>query len=491
VLIRFTPRDLSYLMFKRRKYFMGAVATALVLYCVLVIPQKSQYESTSSIVVKVIDQDVAMPDNMSEQQRANASSSANMSKEVINSEQVIITSQDVLIAALTAVGVDKVYPDISARAKRAHLPVLNVAAEKLLTDISVKVNSESNVLMLSLFNTDPRIARKTLEALVAATVSKQAHVMRDPRLPFLEGKVAALKADADAAQAALLEFKRRTRITSFDDELGLLLRQRDATQASRNQIQADLYAATGRAKSLQEALDHTPHAIALSDENDRMQHQIDTARDRLTAAQSRYEAARQRFREGNPELLDQQAQLQMAEKEFNQLAQASNTRVRTGANPLSLKISGDFSTARSDTTASKAAIEERDKQLEYLDSRIAYLNANEAELRTLERRRHMADRDYQSYLERAQSARIVSDMNQAGITSLAVLQPATLPYHPARPKKLLLLLLALVCGVGGGFGLCLFLELIDDTITLPEQAEEVTGLPLLAVIDHQQPEGAQ
>jgi uncharacterized protein involved in exopolysaccharide biosynthesis len=286
----------------------------------------------------------------------------------------------------------------------------------------------------------------------------------------------------------VLAFKQKTSISSFDEERSLLLKQRDTTQASRNEIQASLFGATGRAKSLGDSLDRTPRAIALSDENDRSVHQIDSARERLTAAKTRYEAAKQRFREGTPELVDQQEQLKLANEEFAQLSDQSNSRVRTGANPVSQALTQSFSTARSDATAMKAALQERDQQLVAIDARLAYLNTNEIQVRELERRRDLAEREYRSYLERAQSARIVSDMNEAGITSLSVLQAPTLAYRPSRPKKTLMFILTIVAALVGGLALCMFLETMDDTLALPEQIEANIGLPLLAVVNRQRPD---
>jgi uncharacterized protein involved in exopolysaccharide biosynthesis len=491
VVISFSPRHLSYLVFKRRKVFLGTLATALALYSGLVLTQKSQYESTSSIVVKIIDTDVAMPQRFSDQNGAVASSFSQLAKEVINSVQVVITSPDVLDKTINKVGIDTVYPRLTAKAQKAHLPVNTLAIEKLLQDISVRVNNETNVLQLSVFNTSPTVARATLQALVSATVQKHAMVMRDPRLQFLERKLATLKNEADSAEQATLQFKQKTGISSFDEERSLLLKQRDTTQNSRNEIQAQLFASSGRAKSLETFLANTPKAIAITDENDRMQRQMDVARERLTTAQTRYEAAKQRFTEGNPELIDQAAQLESAKRDFEAIGAQSNSRVRTGANPVNQALSQSFSTAKSDTTAMKAAIEERDAQLVQIDKRLNFLNQNEITMRELERRRDLAEREYRSYLERAQSARIVSDMNDAGLTSLSVLQAPTLPYQPARPRKFLMLLLALFAGLAGGLALCLFLESMDDTLALPEQVETAIGLPLLAVVNDHRPDGSR
>ena len=58
------------------------------------------------------DNELVTPDSFAERQGQSAASAANMAKQIMNSEQVIITSQDVLRSALERVGVAKVYPNI-------------------------------------------------------------------------------------------------------------------------------------------------------------------------------------------------------------------------------------------------------------------------------------------------------------------------------------------------------------------------------------------
>jgi succinoglycan biosynthesis transport protein ExoP len=487
MLTSLSPRNLSFVIFKRRKTFLGAVLLSLGLYAALVLTKPLQYESTASIMVKVVDQDMVMPDLMSRQEGRSALSSANLAKTIVNSEQVIITSPDVLANTLKQVGVEEAYPKAAKLAAKHHVPVNELAIELLLKDLAVQLNNDTNILMLSLFNTDAVVARRTLEALITATVEKQASIMRDPRLAFLEQKLASLKTQSDAARAELLAFKQKTSITSFDEERSLLLKQRDETQLKLSETQADLVSAAERGSTLEHTLNLTPKAIQLTDENDRLQHQLDEARARLSSAEARYEVARQRFTSDNPELRDQQAQLALARQAFTELTEQPMARVRTGANPLSQKLSGELTTARSEREANRAAAHAREQQLDEINKRLAFLDGNEAKLRELEHHLEINDREYRSYLERVQSARILSDMNQAGISNLSVVQRPTLPYKPARPRRLLMLALALFAGFACGLGASLVLELLDDRISLPEQIEEATGLPVLVTVNWKKP----
>jgi uncharacterized protein involved in exopolysaccharide biosynthesis len=483
MLTNLSPRNLVFIVFKRLKLFLGVLTVSLSLYAGLVLTQPVQFESNASVLVKIGDSELVTPDSFAEQQRGSAAASANMAKQIMNSEQVIITSQDVLRSALERTGVAKVYPSIMRDAAKAKVPPMTLAIDKLLKDLSIAVNNETNVLMLSLFNTDPKVARSALTSLIAATIDKQALVMRDPRLTFLETKLNSLKTESDKARQSLLEFKQSSGITSFDEERTLLLKQRDEVQLSLRKMQSDLVAAEGRGGVLKDTLARTPNQIALSNQNDLTLHQVDESRSRLTSIESQYQAAKARFTDNNPELQDLKAQLDSAKKNFNELSGQSGSRVVTGANPLSQRISADLSTAQSDADAFRKAVQERERQLEEINRRLAYLDTNEASLRELERRLSVSDKDYQSYMTRVQSARILNDMNQAGITNLSVVQAPSMPYKAARPKKMLLFVLALFAGLAGGLALCLLLEMLDDTIALPDQVEALTGLPLLAVVD--------
>jgi uncharacterized protein involved in exopolysaccharide biosynthesis len=480
-----SPQFLGHLIARRRRVVGAVLAVVMALYGLLVLTRPSQYESTASIIVKVGDQDMAMPDLVSEQQARGASATlaGNLAEKLINAAQLIITSEDVLKVALERVGVGKVYPDIALEAKQLKAPVLKIGVDRLLKDTTVTVNINTNVIRLSLFNEDPAVARLTLEALIAATIEKQALITRDPRLKFLESKLQALKVQGDAAQEQVLAFRQKTQITAFYEERSLLLKQRDETEVSLSQLQADLVAAKGRVQAIEVSLGATPERVELSDENDLMQRQIDEAQARVSAAQARYEAGKQRFAAGNPELLDEAAQLRAATVSLRKLRARPTARHRFGVNPLHQELKAELSKARSDVEASGAAIEERQLQLKKISERLGYLDSQELTMRELESQRESIGQEYRSYLQRVQSARIVTDMNIAGISSLGVLQRPTLPYKTARPRKLLLFVLALLAGFVASIGLCLLVERVDSTISLSEDVEAATGLPLLGVID--------
>ena len=85
---------------------------------------------------------------------------------------------------------------------------------------------------------------------------------------------------------------------------------------------------------------------------------------------------------------------------------------------------------------------------------------------------------------------LVSKLKEKGITEenqtvdVWVLEEAELPTIPAKPNKKRNILLALILGLFGGFGLAFFLEYLDNTVKSPEDIEERFDIPVLGTISH-------
>ncbi|HEX5658207.1 MAG TPA: hypothetical protein VFX59_13475 [Polyangiales bacterium] len=482
MLTSMSTRNIVHVLFRRRGTFLGVLLVPPLICAAIVFLQPPEYESTGQLMVKIADEDMATPDSIADQQGRASAAATQMARQMMFSEILIIGSTDVLRTSLDRVGLERVYPKAPAESAKTRVPPLAWATEKLSKDFTVKSSGESNVLLLSVFNTDPVIAQTLLDTIISVAMEKQANVLRDPRTDFLDRKLATLKKDSEDAKRQLLDFKRRTQITSFDEERGLLLRQRDGIEMSLSQSRADMLAAQGRSGTLQSTLTAVPEQIVLSDENDRAQRALDQAQARVATARARYDSAQRRFTKDNPELLDLAAELRSAEQELASANVTSQTRVRKGVNPIQQQITGNLSTARSDATALKNAVKERERQLENINARLAYLDANEIELRGLEQRQTLSDASYKAYQQRSESARIVRDMNEAGISGLSIIEAPTLAYKPGKPKKGMLLGLSVLGGVIFALGFCLLRESLDDTISMPEQLEHALKLPVLSSI---------
>lgn len=72
----------------------------------------------------------------------------------------------------------------------------------------------------------------------------------------------------------------------------------------------------------------------------------------------------------------------------------------------------------------------------------------------------------------------------AGLRSsnLRIVDPALVPTTPAAPQKSRNILLSILVGLVGGIGLAVLREYLDNTVKSPDDIEQLTGLPSLAVV---------
>ncbi len=133
-----------------------------------------------------------------------------------------------------------------------------------------------------------------------------------------------------------------------------------------------------------------------------------------------------------------------------------------------------------------------DRQLAQLDRRVLSMEAQaivleqklvngEQQLQALTRRRDAADDAYRAVLRRMEEARLSADENTAFIN---IIREAAVPLNPVRPRKLIILALGLMLGMGAGCALAFLMEFWADKINLVGDIESL-GLNILGTIPTQ------
>jgi uncharacterized protein involved in exopolysaccharide biosynthesis len=136
--------------------------------------------------------------------------------------------------------------------------------------------------------------------------------------------------------------------------------------------------------------------------------------------------------------------------------------------------------------AKLAALEEQDRSLraqsEPMQAELQQLTDAEGHLVGLERQQAVLDSSYRQYVAKLEDARILQLLEREKISNIAVVQPATTPIKPVRPRKALNVSLGLLLGLAGGVALAFLCDRLDHSFRSAKQVEEHLGIPVLVSI---------
>lgn len=137
------------------------------------------------------------------------------------------------------------------------------------------------------------------------------------------------------------------------------------------------------------------------------------------------------------------------------------------------------SSLASEVEASRASVISMEQQIDSLRRDTNEAGGHEVELRELERQAETSRSLYEAFLSRYKR-----DAEQERIqrANARVLSAAPIPVQPSSPRRLRIFFGALLASLVGGTGLIFLLDRLNGRIRSGEEAEEITGLPLLATI---------
>jgi uncharacterized protein involved in exopolysaccharide biosynthesis len=117
-----------------------------------------------------------------------------------------------------------------------------------------------------------------------------------------------------------------------------------------------------------------------------------------------------------------------------------------------------------------------------LQQRLRDFNEHEAKVRRLERDVDLLESQYRAHAASEEQARIDRALALNRISSVNVLQPATLEAKPVTPNKKLVVLVGLFLGVVGGVALALLADYADRTVKSEADVESHLALPVLLTL---------
>lgn len=450
-------RDIIKIVKKRRKVilytFFGFVALAILISFVL----PPTYESETNLRVK-------QPKGLANSLLADLPmGTSSATKQLMSTYAEILKSRTVIQEVIEKTQSDKEeLPDYDDMLKR----------------ITTQPVKDTEILKVKVTAKTPEEARNVADTLVNAFSNRLTFLARSEQSvvrQFIGERLKESKVDLEKAEADLQKYKSEQKITDPDIETKALV---DAL-ASINKLAAEntvtMAAAQGKlANSNQQLAAEKPGFIA-----DNLL--IQQYKTKLAELEVSLVEQTQKYTDKHPQVVATRAAIKETE---SRLLSETNRVINAEApsmNPIHQGLLQNRIMSEAQIAASMAQQGAIDSIIKSNERNLGKLPVKEQGLVKVMRDAAVAQEIYVMLAKRHEEARISEVMQP---TDIQVIDIATLPDEPIKPKKVINIVIAAVLGLFTGIGAAFVLEYMNKSIKTAEDVQQYLGLPVIGSIPH-------
>lgn len=356
------------------------------------------------------------------------------------------------------------------------------AVRRVSRRLQAQARRDTNVLHVTFAARTPDFAREVLDAYVAAYLDHHLEAYRTPgSVAFFTQQGDGLARSLQALEDNLADFRIKASIGDVDDQRSWLQKRIAEAEIKRTDASARLASAQAMVAYLEAALADMPKSIVLQELHGAMSPYDDDARLRLLELRLQEQELLRQYPEHNRLVQTVRAKIEIAQAELAGRP-ATRTETTTGINKAYQDLELLLLSKRAEAAAAQQEVALLEEHLNRLSADLAALTSAETTLRRMERERDLLERHYLNYRDKQEDVRIAEALETEKVSNIAVVQPASMPLRPVRPRKGLNLFIGLVIGLVGAVGLAFLAERFDHSLRTPKQLEGRLGLPVLGSI---------
>ena len=487
---RSSLRDFLNVLFKHKVQILLFFFATACTVAIGTFMMKPTYKATSQILVKIGRENLYVPTVSSN--RNNPIINTNR-EEQVNSAIQILKSTSLAKAVVKALGATAIYKDLKSEKRaglvsllpnaRARLSPADMAVLRLQKNLELDAVKKSNVIEVSYKNKDPNMAATVINTLVNLYLDHHLHVYKNPEsYSFFEQQSRLLKDKLAVAEEGLQRFKTENNLSSFDEELSILLKEQGRLRDSLNQTRSRRAKTGSRIGELRLQMAGTPRTIPLGEEVNHNPYVVSALQTRLVELKLKEKQLSSKYTERNRLVQDVKDEISMVSGRLEEQGKKQYGKSNSGVNTIYQRLEEQLFGNQAQLKAIMAEEKTQSAQLAGYQDRLDKINGVKVKLNRLEQEVEVDRQNYRLYLTKFEESRITNAMDSDKITNVSIIEPASAPLKPVSPKVLLNLVLGIFLGAFGGLGLAFFKEYLDDSLEKPEQAETAIGIPVLASV---------
>ncbi len=220
-------RDLIAAFFRQFKVFFLVVLATVSIGLLIIILSTPMYQSTGSVLVKFGSDADARVNNPND----NTPVSQADRREIMQSNLDILQSHDLLKAVITKIGIERIYPGLTEAIGTKDSP-MEVAIFKMQSKhLIIKSSPQSNVIDIKALNVSPEVSAEIVSTLQNIFIQRQLEIFNKPQTNFLIQQVKESEDKLNKSQNELRAFKAGAGLSSIEEELNELLKQKSSAVA--------------------------------------------------------------------------------------------------------------------------------------------------------------------------------------------------------------------------------------------------------------------
>jgi uncharacterized protein involved in exopolysaccharide biosynthesis len=414
--IELTSRGLLAIFFKHLRKILFIFTFCVAIGLAYALTVPREYMSSAGLIMKF---GRAVAPEISRVQDAPEEITTGDRREQIQSTIQILQSRDLLRALVNHFTPERIYPDLVASIKPSESGT-EAAITKMQTDsLVVRVAPNSTVIDVALFNRDPQLAADILNKMFQLLIKRESELFNKPQLDLLNAQLKQAREKLDRSQLALQQAKEKTAVSNIDEEIRRLLEQKT------NAVNVAMMG-------------------------------LDRAKDRLELLQAEETRLLATYQSDSPNV--------------QRLRQSiGNAQAQVSQRQADLRQGGGGNSSANLLTAEASRVEKR----------IAELESARTQINDLQRQVEIDDADYRNYAARSESARIEALLNEQKVSRVEVMETPNVPTRHARPRRLVVILLAVMAGAIFASAAAIIKETFDEGFTTPGQLAAALRLPVM------------
>ena len=398
----------------------------------------------------------------------------------INAEIAILESNTLVIELVNRIGANRLFdfPDrtlkglffkegILKKHEKREMPPFEAIYKSVQGSLEVSSIPKSNVIDVSFEWPDPVISANVVNTLVDLFMLQHVKVHTNPQTyDLLKAQAEKWEKELRKSEKDLETFKRRHSITSLPQQKTMLLGKLSEMESQRRGTESEIHETAEMISILQSQLSKLDTKVQLEQRVDKQSTTLAALKAKLVDLEL----------QGLKEEIARVKHMIAEEEKKEQVV------VVSGKSPIRQSLEGDLLKASARLEALKAKEKNQELQVASYQEKLKTLDGLEKQIKELERQVAINEENYKLYLTKFEEARISESMDQQKIANISIIEPATPPLRPIKPKKRLNVLIGGFLGLFAGIGMAFLIEFINPVFRTREDVDQFLALPVLATL---------